>query len=313
MTLIQLEYIIAVDTYGSFVAAAEKCFVTQPTLSMQVQRLEENLGAKLFDRSVQPVIATEIGKKIIQQARVVLAESKKINDLIQDDLGVFKGDFKIGVIPTVAPYLLPNLLPMLKQTFPDLHIFIWEYTTDKIIRLLKNGTLDCGILSTPLNDLTIKEEPLFYETFVSYVSKKSTLYDKKMLKSEDLANEKVWLLNEGHCMRGQVLNICNYRKLHQADNIVEYNTGSIESLKRMVDVNGGMTILPEMSIQYYTENEMESIRYFRSPEPVREISLVTPQVFAKKKVVESLRNIVLEFIPDKYKTKRQKELMAFEF
>lgn len=312
MTLIQLEYIIAVDTYGSFVAAAEKCFVTQPTLSMQVQRLEENLGAKLFDRSVQPVVATEIGKKIIQQARVVLAESQKVYDLIQDDLGVFKGDFKIGVIPTIAPYLLPNLLPVLKKTFPELHIFIWEYTTDKIIRLLKNGTLDCGILSTPLNDSTIKEEPLFYENFVSYVSKNSKLYGKKMLKSEDLSNEKIWLLNEGHCMRGQVLNICNYRKLHPTDSIVEYNTGSIESLKRMVDVNGGMTILPEMSLQYYTENEMENIRYFRLPEPVREISLVTPQVFAKKKVVESLKNIVLDFIPDKYKTKRQKELMAFE-
>lgn len=312
MTLVQLEYIIAVDTYGSFVAAAEHCYVTQPTLSMQIQKLEESLGAKLFDRSVQPVVPTEIGRKVIYQARVVLAESRKIKDIVQDDTGLLSGDLKIGVIPTVAPYLLPNVLPLLKEMYPSLNIYIWEYTTNKIIKLLKNGTLDCGILSTPLNDYEIREDSLFYETFVAYISKDSDLIDKVFLKSTDIVDEKLWLLNEGHCMRGQVLNICNYRQFHSAESVVEYNTGSIETLKRMVDINGGLTILPELSIQYYTEEELENIRYFKSPEPVREISLVTPHVYAKKSMIDALKRMILEFIPEKFKSKKKKDLMAFD-
>ncbi|HLR00589.1 MAG TPA: LysR substrate-binding domain-containing protein [Sphingobacterium sp.] len=312
MTLAQLEYIIAVDTYGSFVAAAEKCFVTQPTLSMQIQKLEESLDAKLFDRSKHPVAATEVGEKIIHQARIVLTESKKITDLVQDSRGIFNGDLKIGVIPTAAPYLLPHILPELKRKYPKLHIYIWEYTSDKIIKLLKNGTLDCGILSTPLHDSELKEDPLFYETFVAYVSESSGLYKKTQVKSKDIIEEKLWLLNEGHCMRGQVLNICNYRNLQSADQFLEYNTGSIESLKRMVDVNGGVTIIPELSIQYYTEDILENIRYFHHPEPVREMSIVTPHVFAKKRVIAGVKNVILDYVPDKFKTKKKKNLMTFE-
>lgn len=312
MTLAQLEYIIAVDTYGSFVAAAEQCFVTQPTLSMQVQKLEENLNVKIFDRSKHPVSATPLGRKIIQQARIVLTESKKIEDLLQDDKGVFSGDVKIGVIPTAAPYLLPHILPELKSKFPDLHIYIWEYTSDKIIKLLKNGTLDCGILSTPLHESELKEDPLFYETFVAYVSDSSPLIKKKLLHSKDIADERLWLLNEGHCMRGQVLNICNYRNQQREGELLEYNTGSIESLKRMVDVNGGVTILPELSVQFYSEDILENIRYFTSPEPVREMSIVTPQVFAKKQIINGIKEIILNYVPEKFKTIKKKELMTFK-
>jgi len=311
MTLVQLEYIIAVDTYRSFVAAAEKCYVTQPTLSMQIQKLEESLGVKIFDRSRQPVVPTEIGEKVIDQARTVLTESKKINELLQSEKGELTGDLRIGVIPTVAPYLLPNVISTFLKKHDKLKLQIWEYTTEQIIQELKLGTLDCGILSTPLHDSAIQEIPLFYETFVAYVSETSSLFHKKMLSSEEIAEEKLWLLNEGHCMRGQVLNICNYKHNQAKEGTFDYNTGSVETLKRMVDLNGGLTILPELSISTYDEDQIAHVRYFKAPEPVREISLVTPQNYVKKQAINLLKNEILQIVPERFKTKRKKEVMGF--
>ncbi|GAA4141606.1 hydrogen peroxide-inducible genes activator [Sphingobacterium lactis] len=311
MTLVQLEYIIAVDTYRSFVAAAEKCYVTQPTLSMQIQKLEESLGVKIFDRSRQPVVPTEIGEKVIDQARTVLTESKKINELLQAEKGELTGDLRIGVIPTVAPYLLPNVISTFLKKHDKLKLQIWEYTTEQIIQELKLGTLDCGILSTPLHDSSIQEIPLFYETFVAYVSENSSLFHKKMLSSEEIADEKLWLLNEGHCMRGQVLNICNYKHNQAKEGTFDYNTGSVETLKRMVDLNGGLTILPELSISTYDEDQIAHVRYFKAPEPVREISLVTPQNYVKKQAINLLKNEILQIVPERFKTKRKKEVMGF--
>src|SRR5690606_6361585 len=199
MTLVQLEYIIAVDTYRSFVVAAEHCYVTQPTLSMQIQKLEESIGAKIFDRSRQPVVPTEIGEKIIKQARIVLMESKKIEELLQEEKGEVSGELKVGVIPTVAPYLLPDVLTNFIKKYPKIQLQIWEHTTERIVQELKGGRLDCGILSTRLHEAGIEETVLYYETFVAYVSEKSPLYQKKMVNSDEIANEKLWLLNEGHC------------------------------------------------------------------------------------------------------------------
>ncbi|SFS81090.1 hydrogen peroxide-inducible genes activator [Sphingobacterium wenxiniae] len=312
MTLVQLEYVIAVDTYRSFVAAAEHCYVTQPTLSMQIQKLEESLGAKIFDRSRQPVVPTEIGEKIIKQARVILTESKKIEELLQEERGELSGELRVGVIPTVAPYLLPEILPNLLKKYPKLRLQIWEYTTERIIRELKLGMLDCGILSTPLQEVGIEETPLYYETFVAYVSEKSTLYQKKIVTADEIAKEKLWLLNEGHCMRGQVLNLCHYKHNHAAEATFEYNTGSVETLKRMVDINSGVTILPELSILGYDEEQISHVRYFKAPEPVREISLTTTQNFVKKQAVQVLKEEILAVVPDRFKTKKKKEVMGFE-
>ncbi|MFZ4861958.1 LysR substrate-binding domain-containing protein [Sphingobacterium sp. Mn56C] len=312
MTLVQLEYIVAVDTYRSFVAAAEKCFVTQPTLSMQIQKLEESLGVKVFDRSRQPVVPTAIGEKIIRQARVVLMESKQIKELLQENKGEIEGDLKVGVIPTVAPYLLPNVITSFVKNYPKVQLQVWEYTTERIIQELKNGTLDCGILSTPLLDNSIEETPLFYETFVAYLSPDSALYTKKMLSTDDIMNQKLWLLNEGHCMRGQVLNICNYRYNMGEENSFAYNTGSVETLKRMVDVNGGLTILPEMSILDYDEDAISNVRYFKAPEPVREISVVTTQNYVKKLAIKALVNEILRIVPERFKTKKKRDVVGFD-
>ncbi|MFD2554879.1 hydrogen peroxide-inducible genes activator [Sphingobacterium tabacisoli] len=311
MTLVQLEYVIAVDTYRSFVAAAEKCFVTQPTLSMQIQKLEESLGVKIFDRSRQPVIPTEVGKRIIKQARAVLTESKKITEILQEAKGELEGEFRIGVIPTVAPYLLPGVITSFLKKYPKVQLQVWEYTTERIIQELKAGTLDCGILSTPLLDNTILETPLFYETFVAYVSEKSTLFDKKMLGYDDLSQEKLWLLNEGHCMRGQVLNICNYKHNQGANGTFEYNTGSVETLKRMVEINDGLTILPELSILGYNEDQLGHVRYFKAPEPVREISIVTTHNYVKKMAVKVLKDEILTVVPERFKSNKKKDIIGF--
>lgn len=312
MTLVQLEYIVAVDTHKSFIAASEKCFVTQPTLSIQIQKLEDALGVKIFDRSRQPITTTEIGTRIVEQARIILMESKKINEILQAEKGELSGELRLGVIPTIAPYLMPAVISSFLQKYPNVTLQIWEHTTERIIEDLKKGFLDCGLLSTPIGDPAINEAPLFYENFVAYVSEDSRSYGKKVLSAEDIGNEKLWLLNEGHCMRGQVLNICNYKHNQSAIARFEYNTGSIETLKQMVDINSGITILPELSIANYNEDQMEHIRYFKSPEPVREISVVTTYNYVKKQAVASLKNEILKIIPDKFKTNKKKDIIGFD-
>lgn len=309
MTLVQLEYIVAVDTYRSFVIAADKCFITQPTLSMQVQKLEEFLNVKIFDRSKQPVVPTEIGSQVIAQARTVLQENHKIKELINSQQQDIVGALKIGIIPTIAPYLLPEVIAAMLEKYPDLKLLIWEYTTEDIIHHLKTGIIDCGILATPLVDPMLIETPLYYETFVSYISKNSKLFKKKTIDSNDLADENIWLLNEGHCMRTQVLNICRSTKNNRLQSLT-YNTGSVETLIRMVDVNDGATLLPELAIKELNNRQLNKIRYFKSPEPVREISLVTHKNFVKKRMINALSEEILTIIPKSMKQRKKKDIIG---
>lgn len=309
MTLVQLEYIVAVDTYRSFVGAAEKCFVTQPTLSMQVQKLEEMLNVKLFDRSKQPVVPTEIGTQIIEQARLVLQESQKIKEIINNQQQEVTGELKVGIIPTVAPYLLPRVISAMMAKYPDLKLLIWEYTTEDIIHHLKTGVLDCGILATPLGDNAIEELPLYYENFVTYISKNSKLYKKKTIDSDDLEDENIWLLNEGHCMRSQVLNICRSTSQNRLQGLT-YNTGSVETLIRMVDMNNGATLLPELALEELNSRQLSKVRHFKSPEPVREISLATHKNFIKKRMLSALKEEILAIIPKTMKQKKKKDVVG---
>lgn len=312
MTLVQLEYVLAVDTYKSFVLAAEKCFITQPTLSMQIQKLELSLGVKLFDRSKQPIVTTEIGEKIIKQARVIIAESNKIQDIITNLKEDIEGEIKIGVIPTVAPYLLPAVLGKIMKKHPKLQLQIWEFTTDKIVKQLKDGLLDCGILATPIQDEQLLTQPMYYENFVAYVSKDNKLISKNTVNGSDLLAEKLWLLNEGHCMRNQVLNLCQRRNLLKTDHFLEYNTGSIETLKRMVDINGGVTILPQLSVFELSEKEMDQVRFFKSPEPSREISIITTKHFLKEKIINLLKEEIKNAVPPNLLSNKKKEVLQIE-
>lgn len=309
MTLVQLEYIVAVDTYRSFVSAAEKCFVTQPTLSMQVQKLEEFLNVKIFDRSKQPIIPTEIGMQVIAQARIVLQENKKIKEIISSQQQDVIGELRIGIIPTIAPYLLPKVISAMLEKYPELKLLIWEYTTEDIIHHLKTGVIDCGILATPLVDQNISETPIYYENFVSYISKNSKLYKKKTIDADDLEDENIWLLNEGHCMRTQVLNICRSTKNNRLQSLT-YNTGSVETLIRMVDVNDGATLLPELALTDLSAKQLNKVRYFKSPEPVREISLVTHKNFIKKRMLNALKEEILAIIPKNMKQRKKKDVIG---
>jgi LysR family hydrogen peroxide-inducible transcriptional activator len=309
MTITQLEYIVAVDTYRSFVAAADKCFVTQPTLSMQVQKLEDTLGVKIFDRSKQPVTPTEIGIEIITQARILLAESEKIKEIITDRQKELSGELKVGIIPTIAPYILPKILHGFIEKYPLVKLIVWEQTSEQIVAQLKLGMIDCGILSTPLHESTLTELPVFYENFVAYVSKNSKLSKKKSIVPDDIDIEEIWILNEGHCMREQVLNICQRRKATQGFKHFEYNTGSVETLKRMVDQNNGATILPELALADLSEKQLDRVRHFKSPEPAREVSIVIQRNFLKRRMIEALKNSILEFLPKRMKSKKKKEVI----
>jgi LysR family hydrogen peroxide-inducible transcriptional activator len=309
MTITQLEYIVAVDTYKSFILAAEKCFVTQPTLSMQVQKLEDMLGVKIFDRTHQPIVATEVGIEIIAQARIMLAESYKIKEIVTDRQKELSGELKIGIIPTISPYLLPKIISRFVEKYPQVKLVVWEQNTEHIIQQLKLGMIDCGILSTPLHENNLIEIPVFYENFVAYVSKASKLYKKKAISPEDIDVEELWVLDEGHCMREQVLNICQRRKSTKGFQHFEYNTGSVDTLKRMVDQNSGATILPELALDDLSDKQLDRIRYFRSPEPAREVSIVIQRNFLKRRMIEALKNEILHFIPKKLRSKKKKELM----
>lgn len=309
MTIVQLEYIVAVDTYRSFVAAAEKCFVTQPTLSMQIQKLEDTLGVKLFDRSKQPVTPTEIGIDIIAQARILLAESEKIKEIITDRQKELSGELKVGIIPTISPYILPKIINGFVAKYPQVKLIVWEQTTENIIQQLKLGTIDCGILSTPLHESALLEIPVFYENFVAYTSKTSKLYKKKSINPDDIDMEEIWVLNEGHCMREQVLNICQRRKATQGFKHFEYNTGSVETLKRMVDQNNGATILPELALSDLSDKQMDRVRYFKTPEPAREVSIVIQKNYLKRRMIDALKTEILEFVPKRMRSKKKKEVM----
>ena len=309
MTLVQLEYIVALDSYRSFVLAAEKCFVTQPTLSMQVQKLEDTLGVKIFDRSKQPVVPTEIGSEIIDQARILLGESQKIKEIISDRQKELAGELKIGIIPTISPYLLPRIINRFIEKYPQVKLIVWEQTTEQIVQQIKLGMIDCGVLSTPLHEPSLMEIPVFYENFVAYASKSSRLYKKKSINPDDIDMEEIWVLNEGHCMREQVLNICQRRRSTKGFQHFEYNTGSVETLKRMVDQNSGATILPELALSDLSDKQLDKVRYFKSPEPVREVSIVIQKNYLKRRMIEALRAEILEFVPKRMRSRKKKEVM----
>jgi LysR family hydrogen peroxide-inducible transcriptional activator len=312
MTLVQLEYIVALDSYRSFVGAAEKCFVTQPTLSMQIQKLEDTLGVKIFDRSKQPVVPTEIGIEIIEQARLLLAESQKIKEIISDRQKELGGELKIGIIPTISPYLLPRIINRFIEKYPQVKLIVWEQTTEEIIQQVKLGKIDCGILSTPLHEASLLEIPVFYENFVAYASKSSKLFKKKSISPDDIDMEEIWILNEGHCMREQVLNICQRRRATKGFQHFEYNTGSVETLKRMVEQNAGATILPELALSDLNDKQMDKVRYFKSPEPVREVSIVIQKNFLKRRMIEALKTEIIDFVPKRMRNKKKKEVIEIQ-
>jgi LysR family transcriptional regulator, hydrogen peroxide-inducible genes activator len=304
MTFVQLEYVVAVDTYRHFATAAEHCFVTQPTLSMQVQKLEEELGVKIFDRSKQPVVPTEIGIEIIEQSRRILSEKNVISELVQTKKGILTGELRIGIIPTLAPYLLPLFVQNFYKKYPLIKLVVQELMTEYIVSRLREGRIDVGILVTPLQENGIKEHVLFYEELLAYVSRKNTAYKKTYVLAQDIDPEKLWLMEEGHCFRSQIVNLCELRRASEMGTHFEYEAGSIETLRRMVEINDGITILPELTTLDMTARQLQLIRHFKKPAPMREVSIVVHRDFVKKRLIEALKEEIIAAIPDKLRTNK---------
>jgi len=299
MTFVQLEYIVAVDTYRHFAMAAGHCFVTQPTLSMQVQKLEEELGLKLFDRSKQPVIPTEAGREVIEQARKILAEKQVIGEIVQEKKGVLTGELRIGIIPTLAPYLLPLFVQDFSAKYPQIKLVVNELTTELLVGRLREGRIDVGILVTPLQENGIREKVLFYEELLVYVSRKNAAWKKTYMLAQDIDPNKLWLLEEGHCFRSQIVRLCELRKASKEGSHFDYEAGSLETLRRMVELNDGITILPELAARDLTAKQRQLIRHFKRPAPMREVSLVTHRDFVKQRLVQALHKEILLSVPEK--------------
>lgn len=309
MTLVQLEYLIALDTYRHFAAAANACFITQPTLSMQVQKLEEELGVKIFDRSKQPVLPTETGVTIIEQAKRIISEKNVLTEMIESKKGIINGELRIGIIPTLAPYLLPLFIQSFTKKYPLVKLMVTELTTDLIVSRLRDGKIDVGLLVTPLQENGIKEEPIFYEEMVAYVSKTNAAFKKKYVLPKDIDANKLWLLEEGHCFRSQIINLCELRKSNFESNHFNYEAGSFETLRRMVDLYDGITVLPELATFDMSAKQHQHLRYFKHPAPVREVSLVMHRNFVKRRLVEALKQQIIATIPEKIK-KNKKALVV---
>ncbi len=300
MNLSQLRYIIEVNNHKNFARAAEHCYVTQPTLSMQISKLENELGVLIFDRSRQPVIPTQIGEKIIEQAQIILREVERIDEIIIEEKGELIGEFRLGIIPTIAPYLLPLFLEKFVNRYPKINLVVDESQTTEIVENLRRGDLDAGILATPLKMDDIKESVLYYEPFTAYVSRQHPFYYQKSVKSTDLRLNDIWLLKDGHCFRDHIVKLCEaYGKKDNLRSLpVYFEGGSLETLMKLVENNYGMTLLPYLASLQLDEEKRKLNREFEEPVPYREISVVYHRSHLKKKIIEELKSEIISSLPE---------------
>lgn len=295
MNLQQLEYIVALDIYRNHAKAANFCNVTQPTLSMMVKKLEDELGVKIFDKA-QPLKPTASGEIIISRARIILQEIKNLKEFIRDEKDSIEGEFRLGVIPTLAPYLLPKFLNEFLEKHPGTSFTVMELQTEEIVRLLKTNRLDVAILVTPLEDREIREVPIFYEPILLYTSENLKYFQQEKINLKSLSFDNLLLLEEGHCFRGQVENLCSAKE-KKINSQLNYQSGSFETLKAMVDNNYGYTLIPELAVNAKNKH----VKHFMSPEPVREVSLAVHNGFVKEMLLIKLREAILKAIPPHFK------------
>lgn len=294
MTLVQLEYVVALDRHRHFITAAKKCFVTQPTLTMQIKKLENEIGTLLFDRSKKPLEPTVVGLQFIEKAREILQETKQLEDLVSKERFLIEGSFRIGVIPTLAPYLLPLLLPHFIQKYPKTILIIEEVESLQMIQRIKKESIDIGIIVTPLQEKYLREIPLFNEPFLTYLPPYSSLLNQKNITAQQLEPFDALVLTEGHCFRNQSLNICDANLSHSVKGF-QYQSGSIETLIKMADNNLGYTLIPELAVSERLDKTR--VKRFKNPEPVREVSLTCLKSFAKERLIEIIRKSILNILP----------------
>lgn len=291
MTITQLSYVLAVAEHQNFTKAAQKCFVTQPTLSMQIQKLEDELDVLIFDRSKKPIELTEVGEKLVTQARNIVNESNRIQDIVDQEKGFIGGEFKLGIIPTVMPTLLPMFLNNFVKKYPKVKLKIEELTTEEIITRINDGHLDAAIAATPLEQETIKERVLYFEPFVAYVPLNHRLSNNKKLDTSDLDINDMLLLEDGHCFRDGVINLCKVFKSHNDDKF-QLESGSIETLIKLSNEGLGMTLLPYLHTLDLPEKSKQNLRFFNEPNPAREVSLIYHKSELKMQIIEALQDVI---------------------
>ena len=291
MTITQLKYVLAVAEYKNFTTAAGKCFVTQPTLSMQIQKVEDELDIILFDRSKKPIQLTDIGQKIVNQAKNIVIEADRIDDIVQQQKGFIGGEFRLGIIPTVMPTLLPMFLNNFIKKYPKVKLIIEELNTDEIIKKLHNGHLDAAIAATPLLDEKIKEIVLYFEPFVAYIPENNSLFEKKTITIDDLNLDEILLLQDGHCFRDSILNLCKHTK-NDENNSFRLESGSFETLIKLADEGLGTTLLPYLHTLNLSEKDQKKLKQFSEPKPAREVSLIYPKSELKIQIIDALRTTI---------------------
>ncbi|PKA83842.1 LysR family hydrogen peroxide-inducible transcriptional activator [Ulvibacter sp. MAR_2010_11] len=295
MTITQLKYVLAVAEHQNFTKAAQKTFVTQPTLSMQIQKLEEELDIQIFDRSKKPIELTAVGAKIVNQAKHIVNEADRMQDVVDQEKGFIGGEFKLGIIPTVMPTLLPMFLKTFTNRYPKVQLKIEELTTDEIIHKIIDGHLDAAIAATPLNHDKIKERALYYEPFVGYVPESHRLYSKTKIEGSDLDLGDILLLEDGHCFRDGVINLCKASKLNKSDTF-QLESGSFETLIKLSNEGLGMTLLPYLHTLDISEKQKNHLRYFSDPSPAREVSLIYSKSELKLQIINSLYDVIAAVI-----------------
>lgn len=287
MTIIQLQYILAVHKYKNFTTAAEYSFVTQPTLSMQIQKLEDELDIKIFDRSAgHPIQTTKIGLVIVEQAEYIIQQTKKIKTIINEEKGAMEGEFTLGIIPTVLPDLVPRFLKNYLKTYPEIKLVIKELSTNQIIKEIREGIIDVGIAVTPLEEKDILEIPLYYEPFVAFIPENHKLAHKSILTRKSLKDTNLLLLEEGHCFRNNVLNFCDINNTKKKR--VSFESGNLDVLVNLARNGFGITLLPFLHAEGIEKTEKNRIRHFISPAPTREVSLIYCQSMLSLSFLDSL-------------------------
>jgi len=297
MTIVQLKYAIAVAEHRNFTVAADKCFVTQPTLSMQIQKLEAELDITIFDRTKKPIAISDVGIKIIQQCKKIVSESEKMQDVVDQDRGVIGGNFKIGIVPTIMPTLLPLFLDELVSNYPMLKVLIYELPTNELINQLKNNRLDLIIASTPLEDDDLIEKPIYYEPFVAYLPKSNEHFGKKEIVPRNLYSNDLLLLRDGHCFRNSIENLCFNCSEYVGK--FELKSGSFETLVNLVDQNLGITFLPYLHTLKLNEDQKEMLHNFKNPKPAREVSLVYHKSEVKIHIIDEIKKLLFRVTKQK--------------
>jgi LysR family transcriptional regulator, hydrogen peroxide-inducible genes activator len=297
MTLVQLQYVLAVAEFKNFTIAADKSFVTQPTLSMQIQKLEKELNIEIFDRTSHPIKITQIGEKIVAQAKTILMEANRMKHLVNEEKGLLEGDFVIGVIPTILPSLVPLFYKTFQKNNPKSNLIIKELQTDKIVKGIKDGSLDFGIVVSPLYEDQIMEKPLYYEPLVAYVPPMHRLSGSDKILESDLDTADLLILQEGHCFRNNVLALCDASKLKQRP--IKLESGSFDALMKLANDGYGMTLLPSLVADDLPEDYRKNVKHFESPVPTREVSLIYHQSQLRDSFEKELVNTIQSILRGK--------------